>query len=218
MCQFKSLPLSSGRSRAVRWRWGWCLRAGTVQNALTAAALSHFMALHILVGTGKAGLCPKRHIGTLACSKTMQFLLYLQNHLYSFTCLCHVLQIQTSVTDGVFLHYKFYLGEMNQLYLHHKQSHSAISLHLQSNRKLPPEVDVSQGQCCCELQEQEDHMCTVPICLCHLVGHCRERMLSLWRSHAASTSLTRSSRGGRRQFQKLTPQNWEGFFHVPCWN
>lgn len=34
-----------------------------MQSALTAATLSHFMALHILVGTGKAGLCPK---GTLA--------------------------------------------------------------------------------------------------------------------------------------------------------
>lgn len=59
------------------------------------------------------------------------------------------------------------------MYLHHKPSHSAISPHLLSNRKLPPEVDVPQGQCCCELQEQGDHMCAVPTCPCHLVGHCR---------------------------------------------
>lgn len=52
-----------------------------MQSALTAAALSHFMALHILEGTGNAGLCPKRHTGTLACAKAMQPLLYLQNHL-----------------------------------------------------------------------------------------------------------------------------------------
>lgn len=75
-----------------------------MQSVLTAATLPHFMALHLLVGTGKAGLCPKRHTGTLVCAKAMQPLLPLQNYLYSFTCLSHVLQIQTSVMDGVFLH------------------------------------------------------------------------------------------------------------------
>lgn len=43
-----------------------------MHSALTAAALSHFMALHIVVGTGKADLCPKRHVGTSACAKAMQ--------------------------------------------------------------------------------------------------------------------------------------------------
>lgn len=78
------------------------------QGALVAAApqgqLSHLTALHILVGTSEAALCPERHIGTLAHAK--QPLLYLLNHFYSFTCLRHVLPIQPLVTavGGFFLH------------------------------------------------------------------------------------------------------------------
>lgn len=31
--------------------------------------------------------------------------------------------------------------------------------------EVPPEVDVPQRQCCCELQEQEEHTRAVPVCM-----------------------------------------------------
>lgn len=156
------------------------------QGALVAAAsqgqLSHLAALHILVGTGEAGLCPERHVGTLARAKATQPLLYRLNHFYIFTCLRHVLPIQPLVTTGflVFaLKALFEVPSPQIITLHHQYAFAKQKL--ESSRKFPLKVAVPK--------KQEEHTCAVPVCHCHLWVHRRGLMLLCQRNHVLSPSV-----------------------------
>lgn len=152
----------------------------------------------------------------MQCSQ--QPLLYLLNHLYSFTCLHH---IQTFIMDGGFFALKV-LSEGNEAVVPSPQvialchQYALAEQRLGSNRKFLPEVDVPQRQWCHELQEQKEHTRCARMCLSPLGTLQGTDVIPLEKPCSLPACLARSKQGGRRQLQKPKPQNWEGFFHVPC--
>lgn len=69
-----------------------------------------------------------------------------------------------------------------------------------------------QRQCCRQLLEQEEGTHTVPLCPCHLLGHCRGLMLSRWRNHVLSPSVSPgASEEGRGNFRNSSPRTGKAF-------